>query len=120
MMVLTVAAIVARGGEAIGPGSLWFQGLLLAAWWLYFTWCWTHGGQTIGMRAWRLVLQSTDGAPIGWGRASGRFLAAILSMAPLGLGYWWIIIDRDRSGWHDHLSRTRIALKTTLAQTQDG
>jgi len=119
MMVLTVAAIVARGGEAIGPGSPWFQGLLLASWWLYFAWCWTHGGQTIGMRAWRLVLESTDDSPIGWGCASRRFLAAFLSAAPLGLGYLWSLVDRDRLCWHDRLTRTRIVLVTKLAQTRD-
>lgn len=105
-MVLTGIVIMARGGRSIDSGSVWFQLLLLACWWLYFGWSWTHGGQTLGMRAWRLVLVATDSREIGWGRATLRFVAAGLSAAAAGLGFLWCLVDRDGMTWHDRLSRT--------------
>lgn len=69
---------------------------------------WTHGGQTIGMRAWHIRLVRGDGGPVGWRDASLRFLAAIVSWAPLGMGFWWALFDRDKLAWHDRLSGTEL------------
>lgn len=106
IVIATIATILMRGGSAISPGSVWFQLLLLAIWWLYFAGSWVRGGQTVGMRAWRLVLTDVHGAGIGWGRASLRWLAAGLSAAALGLGFVWCLVDRERLAWHDRLSGT--------------
>ncbi len=108
LMVLTAFVIVARGGAAIDAGSLWYQALLLAVWWLYFAWSWARGGRTVGMRAWRLELVAPGAGRIGWRRASLRFAAAWLSALPAGLGFVWSLVDRGGLGWHDRLSRTRL------------
>ena len=34
--------------------------------------------------------------------------AAILSWAPLGLGFLWQLWDKDKLAWHDRLSGTRL------------
>jgi uncharacterized RDD family membrane protein YckC len=119
LMVLTGLVILARAGAAIDPGSVWFQTLLAAAWWLYFAWSWTHGGQTVGMRAWRLILRSEapDGR-ISWRQASLRFAAAGLSALPAGLGFLWAIVDRDRRCWHDRWSGTRLLHRPALTQSE--
>jgi uncharacterized RDD family membrane protein YckC len=39
-----------------------------------------------------------------------RLASALLSLLPLGLGFFWILVDRDRRAWHDRLSRTRIVV----------
>jgi uncharacterized RDD family membrane protein YckC len=109
LMTVTIATILVRGGSAISPGSVWFQLLLLTIWWLYFAGSWTRGGQTVGMRAWRLVLRPDDAAGIGWARASLRFLAAGLSTAVLGLGFLWCLVDPLGRTWHDRLSRTSLS-----------
>jgi uncharacterized RDD family membrane protein YckC len=117
LMVLTGLAILVRGGAAIDPGSLWFQALLIASWWLYFAWSWTHGGQTLGMRAWRLVLTGTRAdSRIGWRAASIRFVGAGLSLLPAGLGFVWSLVDRDGRAWHDRLSRTTLRHRQASAQ----
>lgn len=81
--------------------------LLLTAY-LFFGWFWTHGGQTLGMRAWRLQTLKRDGSPMDWTSSGKRFLAVLLSWASLGLGYLWMLIDRDQLTWHDRLSGTRV------------
>ncbi|MGB5613384.1 MAG: RDD family protein, partial [Sedimenticolaceae bacterium] len=76
----------------------------------FFSWFWTHGGQTLGMRAWRLKLLDSEGDPVTLKLSLIRLGAALLSALPLGLGYLWVLIDRDGLAWHDRLSRTRLVV----------
>ena len=75
---------------------------------LFFTGFWWRGGQTLGMRAWRLKVVRMDGSPLSWGDALKRHLAALLSCLALGAGFLWILVDRDKLAWHDRLSGTRL------------
>jgi uncharacterized RDD family membrane protein YckC len=77
---------------------------------LFFGWFWTHGGQTLGMRAWRLKLLADSGEPVSARQAIVRFFAACLSALVLALGYLWVLFDRDRKSWHDHISGTRLVM----------
>ncbi|MEJ2454973.1 MAG: RDD family protein [Candidatus Thiodiazotropha sp.] len=75
---------------------------------LFFTGFWWRGGQTLGMRAWRLKVVRMDGKPLSWGDALKRHLAALLSCLTLGLGFLWVLVDREGLAWHDRLSGTRL------------
>lgn len=44
----------------------------------FFGWFWTHGGQTLGMRAWRLQLHRVDGRPTHWVSALARYATMLL------------------------------------------
>jgi uncharacterized RDD family membrane protein YckC len=103
----TLLAVLVRGA-AIAAGSLWFQAALLAIVIAFFCGFWTHGGQTLGMRAWRIRVVGEDGGPLSWARALSRFAAGVLALLPLGLGLWWGIFDGQRRGWHDRLTKTRV------------
>lgn len=74
----------------------------------YYGWFWTHGGQTPGMKAWNLYLIKPDGKFIGWGLAAKRYSVSLLSWAALGLGFTWILLNRQQLAWHDSLTNTRI------------
>ena len=80
--------------------------LLLSA--LYFVLSWSRGGQTIGMRAWRLRVVDAGGGALAWPRALLRFVLALVSLSALGLGFLWCLVDHDRRGWHDLASRSRL------------
>ena len=95
---------------AVPPDEPWFQAWLALVAWFYFAVSWTRGGQTLGMRAWRCRLVTTEDGPVGWGRTVARFAAAVVSWAALGLGFWWALADRERRTWHDRWTRTRIVL----------
>jgi uncharacterized RDD family membrane protein YckC len=84
------------------------QALVLGLSAAYFVVSWTRGGQTIGMRAWRLRVVRADGSALGMGRALLRFFTALVSLAALGFGYWWILIDREKRAWHDIAAATVI------------
>lgn len=75
---------------------------------VFFTGFWAHGGQTLGMRAWKIRLVREDGRPVDWRDALKRHLAALLSWLSLGLGYLWMLHDREHLTWHDRLSATRL------------
>ncbi|KAB8166575.1 RDD family protein [Lysobacter maris] len=97
--------------ENIAPFSplqilLWLVCWLLAG--AYAILSWRRGGQTLGMRPWRLRVVADDG-----GRPEARALAlryaiGTLSLLAAGLGFWWAWFDRDRLTWHDRASGTRM------------
>lgn len=82
--------------------------LLLVAF-VFFGWFWVHGGQTLGMKTWRLQLLQADGKPISWQTAGLRFVVAIVSWMLLGLGYWWSLFDTRKRTWHDIVSGSVLA-----------
>lgn len=77
---------------------------------------WRHGGQTIGMRAWRLRVRRDDGAPLSLGDALKRYAAAWLSAAALGIGFAACLWDKRHLAWHDKVSGTRLILLPPKAQ----
>ncbi|MBX2847801.1 MAG: RDD family protein [Acidiferrobacterales bacterium] len=80
----------------------------LAMSFIFYGWFWTHGGQTLGMRAWNLYLIKPDGKFIDWQIAFKRYCAALLSWVVVGLGFAWILLSNRNLAWHDLLSNTRI------------
>jgi uncharacterized RDD family membrane protein YckC len=116
LMVLTGAVLAARAGRPYDPQSIGFRGLLLVGWWAYFAWSWTHGGQTLGMRAWRLELVARRGSTTSLARATLRFFGAWLSALAFGLGFLWCLVDREGLAWHDRLSGTALSLRPKSAQ----
>ncbi|MCB2261913.1 MAG: RDD family protein [Candidatus Thiosymbion ectosymbiont of Robbea hypermnestra] len=74
---------------------------------LFFTFFWVRGGQTLGMRTWRLRLVREDGRPLRPRDALRRLVWATLCLAPAGAGLWWMLFDRERLAGHDRLSHTR-------------
>jgi uncharacterized RDD family membrane protein YckC len=108
LMCFTLVVLLVRGGEAIPAGTWWFQLALLAVTATFFAGFWTHGGQTLGMRAWRLRVVAADGGAVSYERALLRFVAAWISLAVAGLGFWWSLVDPERCCWHDRLSGTRV------------
>jgi uncharacterized RDD family membrane protein YckC len=115
MFIVTALFLPFTAGEAITPresGGLEriYQAALVAIVVLFFGVFWTWRGQTIGMLAWRLRVQRPDGSALRWRDALLRQAGACVSLAALGLGYFWIWIDRDRLAWHDRWSGTRVVV----------
>jgi uncharacterized RDD family membrane protein YckC len=84
-----------------------YLAIVICGFYIYF---WTHGGQTLGMRAWRFRVIRDDGENLNTGDALRRFGWAVLSLLPAGIGLWWSLIDRDGLAWHDRQSQTRLVM----------
>lgn len=97
---------------------------------LYFCWFWTHGGQTLAMKTWKIRLVDAQLQPLSWPRALGRYLLSWLWFAPAigvisvfgltrgnalltlfaGMLAYALLMwqDRDRQFLHDRLCGTRL------------
>ena len=76
----------------------------------FFAWFWLHGGQTLGMRAWRIRLQNRGGGPITLWQALLRYLVAIVSWLALGMGFIWSLFDKEKLTWHDRYSMSELVI----------
>lgn len=80
--------------------------LLLISLFVFFAKFWTHNGQTLGMQAWGVRVQNADGSRITLLQALMRFLVSIASLLPAGLGFWWMLVSKDKNTWHDSYSQS--------------
>jgi len=98
------------GGEAVSPGSTLYplNQLYLAAWaFAFYGGFWTHGGQTLGMRAWRIALVSANDGRVTWRQALTRFVTAPFAWLSV-IGIVWLYFHSDRKAWQDLASRTTV------------
>jgi len=107
LIIATLLVLPFTGGKAIVHNPFYSSYLFLLVF-FYFTWHWVKAGQTLGMRAWHLRLVGADGGPVTWRQAIFRFVAAIPAGLLCGLGYLWILINRQKLAWHDWASDTRV------------
>lgn len=116
-MLLLAATLVIVPASALSGTAVWlagwhlvlFQLYLIAVGYGFFAYFWVHGGQTLGMRAWRLRLQQRGGGTIHWRQALLRFLSGGLWLIPMiaihqivkpgvgwslgiGLAAWWLLL----------------------------
>ena len=76
----------------------------------FYSGFWRLQGQTLGMQAWRIQLRGPNGARPTLFRCLLRCCCALLSLLPLGMGFWWCLFDRNKRCWHDYLSATEMCL----------
>lgn len=62
---------------------------------------------TLGMQAWRLRVQTLEGCPLTVKQSLIRCAVAWLSLLALGLGYLWVLFDKQRRSWPDIASNTQ-------------
>ncbi|MBT8101113.1 MAG: RDD family protein [Gammaproteobacteria bacterium] len=109
LFLTTIPFIAARGGEPVDAESnLFYQLTLIAVIYAFFVGFWRRAGRTLGMQSWGLQLEALAGGRPDIGTLTVRFLVAIVSWLPLGLGFLWQLWDRDQLTWHDRLSGTRL------------
>lgn len=105
-MLISGIGVTLNGGEAVA-GPLFKSAVFLVTF-LFFAGFWTRSGQTLGMQAWRIRIQSDEGYTLSWMQALIRFFMAIVSAIFFGLGYWWILFDSQKRSWHDRYSDSRV------------
>lgn len=86
-----------------------FLAMLLSAF-AFFSWFWTHSGQTLGMQAWKIKVQNHDGSAINLKQCLIRFVLAPLSFACLGLGYLFLLFDKNGQTFHDKVSTSEVII----------
>ena len=113
--LISLEVISLNGAEdvsALIQNSLLLSGLrstlLVVVALVFFGYFWTKSGQTIGMRAWRLKVQTRDGKLISWSQAVIRSVTALL-----GLGNLVVLVDfKNKRALQDYLSKTEVVALT--------
>ncbi len=108
VLVATFPFLAIFGDSTQGWRRHVLQLWILAAAGAYFVGFWTHGGQTLAMKTWRIRVVRRDGGAVGTRRAVRRYFLAVLGLVAAGLGFAWAIFDRDRQFLHDRLCGTAI------------
>ena len=99
------------------PGYIYYVIFIYALIPLYYIGFWVHGGQTLGMKTWKIRVVDLDGHPIGWGKSSLRMVCAILSTGVCGFGFIYALFDYRNRTWHDILSKSRLVGVSTAARS---
>ena len=141
LAVLFIAAALTlpfTGGEATSANNIFMSLYLLSVVYVFYAWFWTHGGQTLGMRAWKLKLVQLDGNPVTWQQAFIRFITGLPAWALFlfGLLLWmlpdkievaewittipewliilsgfvWLLLDNQSFIWRDKISGTHVVV----------
>lgn len=109
LFLATALLLPFTAGEAVSTQKTFIYRIYLTVIsFLFYGWFWTHGGQTPGLRAWKIKVLTLDQKSISWKQALLRFATAIVSWGFFGLGFFWILIDKNRRSWHDQLSKTAL------------
>ncbi|MBI2325467.1 MAG: RDD family protein [Chloroflexi bacterium] len=75
----------------------------------YVVGLWTYwGGQTVGKKAMGIKIVKADGTPFGLVPAIIRYVGYIVSGVVLLLGFFWILFDPNKQGWHDKIAGTYV------------
>jgi len=85
----------------------------------FFGWFWTHGGQTIGMRAWKIRL--VDFQSLGhtvanptWLQALKHYLLSFVSWAFAGLGFISALFHAEKRTWHERGAGTAMVVQRKI------
>ena len=108
LVFATSIPIVAVRGDVFEPYDPAYRAIVLTIAYLFFVGFWFRYGRTLGMQSWGLHIETTSGDRPSIGQCTIRYLIALLSWVPFGLGYWWQLFDRESLTWHDRLSGTRL------------
>lgn len=88
-----------------GPG---FQSVLFLVTFSFFTFFWRRTGQTLGMQAWRIRIQNSDGRAITLTQSLMRFFSGAFSLICLGLGHFWMLFSPSKKTWPDSFSESEV------------
>lgn len=125
--VILAIRVAIDGAEQVRAGGRALQGgysvavliSVLIAQLLFFAYFWSRNGQTLGMQAWRIRIDSPDNQAIAFKTACLRWLLAWVSAAVCGLGYLWALFDGDKRTWHDIWSNTQTVLLPKKSRGSD-
>ena len=91
-------------------GFLQYAGYALVVGVIFFNWVYSYVryGQSFGKRFIGLRLIRTDGRPMDYQTALIRLLVYLLSILFAGLGFLWMLWDKDQRGLHDKIAKTLV------------
>lgn len=93
-MAASALTLPFTGGEPVKPGNPFMTTYILFVWYGFYAWFWTHGGQTLGMRSWKIKLLSDTGEALTLWHALLRFLSGIPTWLFIGIGSYLLMAEQ--------------------------
>ena len=107
--IITVALVLGVGASnTMTIVSLVLGFVINAAYVIYFI---GKGGATPGKMACKLEVIRSDGSPVTYGTATGRYFAELVSAFTLTIGYLMAAFDEEKRALHDRMCDTRVVRK---------
>ena len=106
LMLASAAALPFGDVNKVAFHDFWFTLWLLLVCFTYLGSCWRYGGMTVGMRAWKIRLISSNEQLITWPMCLLRFLVGLISLSVFGLGILWAMVDQKNRTWYDLATHT--------------
>lgn len=79
---------------------------------MYFVWCWHKTGQTLATKTWKIKLVNQQNSTLSFQQAIVRYALASLLMLVFGLGFIWVLVDKEGLFFHDRLLKSRFIYVT--------
>ncbi|MDW6002899.1 RDD family protein [Vibrio mangrovi] len=80
-----------------------FTAYLAIVWISFFVWFWTRTGQTLGMKAWRLIVRNEDGSPLTVTQSLIRLFTSGFGVSNLTVPF-----DPQKRGFHDIWAKSQV------------
>lgn len=106
LMLSSGLMLLINHGTPAEPGSVFAYVEFFIFWFvlgLYAVCSWRYGGQTLGMRPWRLFVLDAQGKNASWRQLILRY---VLASSSGGLVLLWSLIEPEKRGLHDLASNT--------------
>ena len=111
VLVLSLLLVFINGGYPDSGSFLSFIQffILVFAGPIFYSYFWiANKGQTTGMQAWKIQLVTVDETELNIKKTMLRCLISTISFACFGMGYLWILYDKDNLSWSDILTKTKV------------
>ena len=138
IFVATAFTMPFTKGDVSADNRIYLSLYLVSVIFIFYAWFWTHGGQTLGMRAWQQKLVSMDGGAVSWKQSFIRFITGLpawllfitgtliwmlpdkiklpetFSELPIWsftlVGLVWVVVNHLPNNWRDKLSGTQVII----------
>jgi uncharacterized RDD family membrane protein YckC len=134
LIVIGATTLPLTNGLGISRDNIFLRLYVFGALFLFLGWFWTHGGQTLGMRAWKIRLLQKSGDVVSWQQAFfyylvslpgwglvfiATFYTVLANHSPMLRQYFpawlvyslalvWFIIDHLPDNWREKVSGLRM------------
>ncbi len=111
VLVLSLLLVFINGGYPESGSFLSFIQffILVVTGPIFYSYFWiVNKGQTTGMQAWKIKLVTMDETELNIKKTMLRCLISTISFAFIGLGYLWILYDKENLSWSDILTKTKV------------
>ena len=111
VLVLSLLLVFVNGGYPESGSFVSFTQffILVFAGPIFYSYFWiANKGQTTGMQAWKIKLVTMDETELNIKQTMLRCLISTISFVCFGLGYFWILYDKNNLSWSDILTKTKV------------